>query len=367
MVKIEHSVQDEDPSGGDEARRHDPRGLDEEVSIVELLNVLLRQRGIALRTTLIVVGLSVVVALTRPTLYTSSTAFLPEVVEGLATGAQALAQRFGVAFGGRVGERTPQFYADLVISGEILRQTVSGIYSFVESPEEGDLIVYYEIGEETREKSVARAVARLRNDLALNIDRETGIVRFSVTMSDPVLAQGVVEYILELVNDFDLTTRQSRASAERLFTGERLARLEGELREAEASLKTFLNENRAFGNSPQLLFEHDRLERAVAMRQELVTSIAQAHERARIEEVRNTPVITRIESPRVPAFRDRKRRVVIVALGIIVGAMLGTIAAFVKNSAEKARSASAVELKELFSLWDETMTDLRRAGRRAPK
>ncbi len=45
------------------------------------------------------------------------------------------------------------------------------------------------------------------------------------------------------------------------------------------------------------LFEHDRLERPVSMRQELVTAMAQAYEQARVDEVRNTPVITVIDQP----------------------------------------------------------------------
>ena len=45
-------------------------------------------------------------------------------------------------------------------------------------------------------------------------------------------------------------------------------------------MKAFLVENRQFSNSPQLIFEHDRLERQVTMRQELVTAMAQAYEQA---------------------------------------------------------------------------------------
>ena len=108
---------------------------------------------------------------------------------------------------------------------------------------------------------------------------------------------GASRPILDLVHTFDLTTRQTQAGAERRFSGERLAELTGELRDAEDTLKSFLIENRVFSNSPALQFEHDRLQRAVTMRQELVTSLAQAYERARIEEVRNTPVITLIDPP----------------------------------------------------------------------
>ena len=91
------------------------------------------------------------------------------------------------------------------------------------------------------------------------------------------------------------------------------------------------------------------------MRQELVTSLAQAVERARIEEVRNTPVMTSIESPRVPAVRDRKGRVLIVFLGIISGVMVGVFLAFLRNYSEEDRTKENPRLDELSSLWSEAL------------
>ena len=223
---------------------------------------------------------------------------------------------------------------------------------------------YYEIAGQTEAERTQRAVERLREDISVSTDRETSVVRLSVTTSDPQLSQEVAQYILDLVNRFDLTTRQTQAGAERQFSGERLAELTGELRDAEDSLKSFLVENRVFSNSPALQFEHDRLQRAVAMRQELVTSLAQAYESARIEEVRNTPVITLIDPPRVPAIRDPKGRLLILMLGIILGLMGGTLAAFVLNSIDRARTVGSADFRELSAAWDQTLSDIGAFARR---
>ena len=338
-------------------------GLDDEVSLVEIVNALLRQRLIFVRTLLVIAGISFVVAITRPTRYTSSASFLPESSVASATGALALAQQFGVSLGGGGGERTPQFYADLVTSSEVLRQTVVRRYPVRDTrgePGQIDLIEYYKVNEETEEMRIERAMKELIDDLSVATDRDTGVVSFSITTSDPLLSHGVAAHILDLVNDFDLDTRQSHAGAERSFTGERLAELTGELRQAEDSLQSFLVENRVFSNSPTLQFEHDRLQWAVVMRQELVTSLAQAFERARIEEVRNTPVITLIESPGVPALRAPKRRVLIIMMGIMIGAAGGAFAVFFRNYMEQPDGTRPSHLLELSSLWGDTMTDLRR-------
>jgi len=90
-------------------------------------------------------------------------------------------------------------------------------------------------------------------------------------------------------------TRQSQAAAERGFTEERMAEAQEELRAAENELQRFLQNNRQFQNSPELVFQHDRLQRRVAMRQQVYTSLVQSYEQARIDEVPNTPVITVVE------------------------------------------------------------------------
>jgi len=317
----------------------DPPRPDDEISFVEMANVLLRQRTFVLGAIVLFVGISLVIALTRPTRYTSSASFLPESSDGSRSGASALAQQFGVALRGSGVERSPQFYAIIVTSSETLRQVATRRYSLSpaeEGPEEIDLITYYEVDSEIHEVRIEKVVRNLSDDLSVSTDIETGIVTFSVRTSDPMLSQGVAAVILELVNDFDLTSRQSQARAERLFAAGRLTELTSELREAEDSLQRFLLENRLF-DSPPLQFERDRLQRDVTMRQELVTSLARAFENARIEEVRNTPMITLIESPRVPALRDGKGRVTIVLVGTFTGAMFGVFLAFVRNYREEER------------------------------
>ena len=340
-----------------------PYRLDDEISLVEVVNVLLRQRLIFIRTLIVIVGISFVVAITRPVRFTSSASFLPESSEPSTSGALALAQQFGVSIGGGSSERTPQFYAGLVTSGEILRETVVKRYPVRDprnEPEEIDLIEYYEVNEDTEEERIERAVEKLIEDLSVATDRDTGIVSFSMTTSDPLLSHGVVDYIFKRVNDFDVNTRRSQAGQERLFTGERLAQTTIELRQAEDSLLSFSVENRAISNSPTLQVQEARLQRAVTMRQELVTSLAQAFEQARIEEVRNTPVITLIESPRVPALRDPKRRLLIMIMGIMLGVAGGAFAVFFRNYIEQSDGSRPSDSLELASLWTDTMTDLRR-------
>ncbi len=340
---------------------------DDEISLVEVATLLLAQRRTILGVTTVFVLLSVVFALIKPTEYTSTGSFVPESSEGAPSGALALAAQFGVSLGGAGSERSPQFYADLITSNEILRQTVVSEYASTLS-EDGtgviDLVAYYELGEEDRGEAIEEAMEELEDDLSVSVGRETSIVSVSITTTDATLSRDIAAEILRLVNGFDLTSRQSQASAERAFSGERLDAATAELREAERVLRDFLMENRVFTNSPQLQFEFDRLQRDVAMRQEIVTSLAQAYEAARIDEVRNTPVLTRIETPRAPAMHDPKGRVLIVLLGGILGMMVAIPTALIRHATGTRQGNHDPEFEKLSGLWHETLGDMRRMGRR---
>jgi uncharacterized protein involved in exopolysaccharide biosynthesis len=366
MVDQEYPEHEASRSSYEVERTSDSLAFDDEISLVELASVLLRQRKIILWVTLFCTGVSLVVALNRPTRFTSSASFLPETSEGgRASGASALAQQFGLSLGGSGSERSPQFYANLLTAKEILRQVVTRSYPLSPSedgPANVDLITHFGVA---GDQGIEQATKGLADRLSISRDRETGVIGFSLTMSDPILAQSVATALLEQLTDFDLVARQSHANAERVFTGGRLTQLTTELEEAEDGLKNFLLENRSFGNSPTLQFEHDRLQRTVMMRQELVTSIAQAFENARIEEVRNTPVITMIEHPRVPVIRDAKGRIGILVIGIGAGVIFGVFLAFLWNYREKSGMQKDPRLDELSSLWREFLSDLIPFSRRS--
>jgi uncharacterized protein involved in exopolysaccharide biosynthesis len=341
-----------------------PYGLKNEVSLFEIVSALLRQRSVFVRTLVLVSGITFLFVFTRPPRYTSSASFVPETSDSQAAGMLSLAQEFGIPMGVGSSERSPEFYEALVTSSEILRQIVVERHPVRDSEAESgeiNLIEYYEVDEETEVGRIERAMEELiEGDLEVTTDRDAGIVSFSITTEDSLLSYGVVAHLLSLVNDFDLNTRQSQAGSERVFTGERLAQQEEELRQAEDNLQGFLIENRVINDSPFLQFERDRFERAVEMQQELVTSLAQSFERARIEEVRNIPVITIINSPHVPGLRDRLRIVLTIIMGIMFGAACGAFAVFFRTYMEQPDDTRPSDLQELASVWSDTKTDLRR-------
>jgi uncharacterized protein involved in exopolysaccharide biosynthesis len=173
----------------------------------------------------------------------------------------------------------------------------------------------------------------------------------------------MVKCILDRLNWFNLVTRQSQAGAERRFMEGRLDEARAELRTAEDRLQNFLQRNRDFRNSPELTFQQDRLARDVQMRQQVYTSLAQAYEQARIEEVRDTPVITVVEQPDLPIRPDRRGAARSALVALIAGGMLGTLIAFVMTVMERERALNEDEMVAVQAELRTAVGEMRRPWR----
>lgn len=161
------------------------------------------------------------------------------------------------------------------------------------------MIKLYDLHAETPALLEARAMNQVRESLNAIASLKTGVITVNATAEYPELAAQIVQQVFAEVNAFNLEGRQLRASAERKFAEQARVDAQKELTAAENRLEAFLQTNRVVA-SPNLLTQHERLQRDVNMRQQLYTSLAQMYEQARLEEVRDTPAITLIEPAVVP-------------------------------------------------------------------
>ena len=230
----------------------------------------------------------------------------------------------------------------------------------------GALVDVLEIDAESALLARDLAIEMLLSNTAVSTGRESGIVTIAVTTRWPQLSQLLATRIVELVNEFNQQARSTQASSERRFVESRLADVKQELRNAEDQLEGFLNQNRTFREAPALAFQYERLQREVTLRQQMVLGLAQAFEQARIEEVRNTPVITMVETPELPPRPDRRRLLLKAGLGILMGAVLGVGWALVVEFGGSGDAATRDEVEEFGQLRREALQDLRRLvpGRR---
>jgi uncharacterized protein involved in exopolysaccharide biosynthesis len=211
------------------------------------------------------------------------------------------------------------------------------------------LVEWYEAEGRSPAERREAAVEELRDDVKASVATKTGLVRLAVTLPNPVLAAQVNERLLALLNDFNLHSRQSQAGQERRFTERRLDEVRADLRRAEERVAAFLSRNREYVHSPQLRFEYERLDREVDIQQELFTTLAQAYEQAKIDEVRDTPIVSVIEQPSVPARPDARFLAVKAVVALLAGALLGLFAALLGDFLRRSRAQDAAAYGEFAS------------------
>lgn len=336
----------------------------EEVTLVQLVNVVLRHwRMVLLLPPLLAFAVGVF-SLTRVRTYTAGASFIPQGSGDPGNGIASLASRLGLSV---VGAQTnsPQFYADLLVSREILEAAVQTHYAFPTDTgtASGTLTELFNV-EGAGPIRLRRSFLELQRRLSIGTRVVTGVVELSVTARSPALAEQIIARLIELVNDFNLEWRQSQATAERRFIEGRLQEVRGELVQAEDALERFLEENRRFDNSPELAFEYDRLNRQVDMRQAIVTDLSTAYEQARIAEVRNTPVITLVERPVGSARPNARGTVLKVLLALILGLMLAVLIAFSREFLARTRARQTEDVGEFIALRNDMLRMLRHPLRR---
>lgn len=329
----------------------------DEISVFVLATAILRGRRLVVICTAGAVAVSLVLALLKERTYSSSFSFVPQgATESAAGGLAGLAGQFGVSIGGAgaVGQ-SPQFYADLLMTRAVLEPIVLDSVSPA-APDSARVPLPTFLGVEGSDSALVmeRSLRALRGRVISTsvATRTTGVISVNVSTVSPHASLQIAESLLEGVNDFNLSARQSQAREERMFTEERLREARMMLQASEDELERFLKSNRQFANSPELALSRDRLERAVALRQQVTVGLAQQLEEVRIREVRDTPVITVIERPSVAASPDARGRVKLMVLGTLLGAFVGTLVVLMRVLLSIARQREPVSnLQALSSEW----------------
>jgi uncharacterized protein involved in exopolysaccharide biosynthesis len=348
------------------------------LSVVALFNVVLRRRRIAFGVPLVALLLMLLVAAVTwgldkwrgppPATYTATTTFdLESAASGIAASpASSLASQLGLA--PQPSANSPSY--ERLLRSRALLIPVTKIWFTIPSasgPRSGPVADLLGLKGRTSEQRQERAINAIRAAMKVGSDK-VGTPSLQVTTLWPALSVQLADSLTARLNEFNTQRQQSKVSRERRFTEARLEEKRQELRAAEARVQAFLEANRDYRNSPMLTFQFDRLNRELQLKQSLYNTLAAAVENARIEEVRNAPVVSVIEPAYVPPKLDEEERQwpEIPTKGIarlILAAFLGIFLAFAVEFFERNRDQSPEDAAEFRGLARQTAADLRRPWR----
>lgn len=334
----------------------DPRraGGGEDLWGLSLATVILRRRRQIFGIGIAGAAVGLIAGLTSTRVYVSGATFIPQTSEGNVSSLAAAATQFGIRLPSSAGGWGPPVYVELLRSWALLKPLA---LDTVAVAEEGghrvSVMDLLKVNAPNPQRRVELTVRRLAGIVQSREVRALGAVDVTVTTKWPSVSFQLANRLVTEVNQFNLEKRKSQAAAERQFVEAQTLEAERALRDAEDRLQEFLQRNRVTGGASELAFQRDRLQREVALRQQLYTSLAQSREEARSREVRDTPVITVLEEPRLPVVPESRRVALKTALGALMGGLIGLVLAFVADGLAGARRTPDEKAREFFDLVEE--------------
>lgn len=304
------------------------------ISLLDLLSATVDRRGTVVRAAIGGFALAAVFAQFRPPRYESATTVMAAIPSSGESRLAGLASQFGLgdltaARGGLVA--SPDLIVQLARSEAVLLEVLEDTVVGPDGTGRSILNVLRPTTDAPSPGSPAdrmrrtRAITDLRDLLVVTKHKTTNSATIAVTTEDPLLSFSVVRAVRNQLDKSFTVIGQRQAAEERRFIAERLRERESELAEAEARLAAFLTSNRDFRASPALVFEHDRLQRAVTRQQQVAQSLEQSAEDAAIRAARDTPALLALDAEEVPVQPRPRRRVLFGVLGILAGTMLGLV------------------------------------------
>ncbi len=273
------------------------------------------------------------------------------------SGLRGIAGQFGVALPASGNAlSSPALLGELIASPTILRGLLQDTIPLTIGGAAGRVALLDALEVDSAAPAIRReeGVRALGRALRVNVAKETGLVSVLVTTKQPEVSMSIARRLTDELVKFHLNLRRDQASAERRFVETRLASQRKELEASEARLAVFLRRNRDYTNSPDLRFEHDRIQRDVDLQQQVLSGLAQSREEALIREVRDIPNVAVVEAPLLPARPEPRgliRRGIFGGLiGIALGAFLIAVTAAWERLARGGDTAAARFFRSLGDL-----------------
>jgi uncharacterized protein involved in exopolysaccharide biosynthesis len=262
--------------------------------------------------------------------YDTTVTILPDYgtnVSSLLSQFSGLASLAGV----NVGQSNPtQIYQQLITSEAVLSPVIYAKYKTEEFSDSVNLIQYDEINPDEslplplqKRKMFLKELKKLTKDrISTDVDRMTQILTVTVQMPEGQLSADVVNNIASSLDSYIQTQIRTSAKDQRIYVDKRMKEVKDSLTIAENNLKDFNEMNKLISQSPALTLKQSRLQRRIDILNTVYLQLAQQSELAKIQEVKDTPVINIEEAAKNPVIRTGPRRTLIVIIVMFFSVLL---------------------------------------------
>ncbi|WP_226389673.1 Wzz/FepE/Etk N-terminal domain-containing protein [Penaeicola halotolerans] len=348
----------------------------DEIDLLELILKIWERRLFILKTTIIVVFLTVFFTLLIPNQFTAETVFLPQTSQSGGAGLSNLGGLAGLAginlgLGGGASEIPPQLYPKIVKSlnyrlallnapvtlpEEKVKITYREYYSKYHEPSRLDLVKKYTIGlpsvvmgafrGEAKDSIVAgkkgdsrilnissddqSLIGRLLNQVEVNPNSSDGTVSLKFSMPDPLMAAEMTAFAEQLLQKELIDYKIKNAKEDLIYSEAQLLESETAYRKAQSRLAIFRDKNQnlstAFSRN-----EEQRLEAEFTLAFTVYSELAKQYQQAKLQVSKDTPVFTIIDPVTIPTGKSSPNRKLAMIIAIFIGLTLSILYIFIKE------------------------------------
>jgi len=225
-----------------------------------------------------------------------------------------------------------EIYRNLITSETVLAPVIYSRFLTTEFPDSVNLIEYFEVEEYGDEPAELRKRKRfldakeiLIDNITTELDKKTKILTLKVTMPESKLSAEVANKIVSSLDQYLRKKTKFNAREQRIYLEKRIKQVKDSLFTAEERLRNFREKNRAIKNSPSLLLEQQRLLRDVDILQTVYAELNKHLELAKIEEVKDTPILNLVEYAREPVLKSGPQKLMILIFIMALSIVLSLI------------------------------------------
>lgn len=306
--------------------------FDSEIDLIKFLKKLFKERKIIIYFLLIFFCVGVVISLTKPIIYSSSTTFIPHNLENNNSSFSGVASLVGINLGSGFNgsDIPPSMYPQIEKSAKFKRMLLNSIIDIKQNITLDTFIKdYYDIENESINSNTGIYVSKTEEStfeiissiIKIGVDSNDGFVTISSEMPNAEYSAVIVNNAKTILQKIIIENRIESAKQTLNFSLEQLKEKKKEFNEIQSNLAYFKDTNLNLVNS-SVINQQDKLEAEFAIINAVVTDLSKQVEQAKLQVSKETPVFSTLKEATIPNVRISPKRKQIVLVYMIIGLIL---------------------------------------------
>jgi capsule polysaccharide export protein KpsE/RkpR len=289
-----------------------------------------RRNFIVTNMVVLLMALVVLFVLVQP-YYESTVTILPDY--GAQSSMMSSLGGLAAIAGLSIGAADPSdIYKNLLTSETVVEPVLYARYYSVKLKDTVNLFTCFGIGPDSdlpvalqQREMFIEAYNRFTKSVAdVSVDLATKILTVRVRMPESKLSMDIANNLAESLDSYVRTKKKSNASMQRFYIEKRVSEVKDSLTILEDNLTKFQQSNRVLTQSPELAMEQSRLSLKVQILQGVYSQLVTQLEIAKIEEIRNAPIVNIRELARDPIIKAGPKRTLLLFVIMFLSFLFST-------------------------------------------